>query len=135
MPWEGMTPHISGMLSSSLLLPRSRAGTSLSAQTRYAAGVREILECYFDKKPLRHEYQVVTNGMLCLSSALFIYCFRRFTFLRPLNENFIHSLFIYLFLLLLIVSFSCSCSLLGKLAGVGAHSYSEGNTTGGSTRQ
>jgi formate dehydrogenase len=50
MPWEGMTPHISG--------------TSLSAQTRYAAGVREILECYFDKKPLRNEYQVVTNGIV-----------------------------------------------------------------------
>ena len=33
MPHHGMTPHISG--------------TSLSAQTRYAAGVREILECYF----------------------------------------------------------------------------------------
>ena len=33
MPHHGMTPHISG--------------TSLSAQTRYAAGTREILECYF----------------------------------------------------------------------------------------
>ena len=33
MPHHGMTPHISG--------------TSLSAQTRYAAGMREILECYF----------------------------------------------------------------------------------------
>jgi formate dehydrogenase len=39
MPWEGMTPHISG--------------TSLSAQTRYAAGVREILENFFAKKPIR----------------------------------------------------------------------------------
>src|SRR6202167_412446 len=35
MPNHGMTPHISG--------------TSLSAQTRYAAGTREILECYFEK--------------------------------------------------------------------------------------
>merc|ERR1719463_803087 len=34
MPWQGMTPHTSG--------------TTLSAQTRYAAGVREILECMFD---------------------------------------------------------------------------------------
>ena len=33
MPHHGMTPHISG--------------TSLSAQARYAAGTREILECYF----------------------------------------------------------------------------------------
>jgi len=69
MPWEGMTPHISG--------------TSLSAQTRYAAGVREVLENYFAGKEIRKEYQVVTNG---------------------------------------------------KLAGVGKHSYSEGNMTTGSKR-
>ena len=43
--------------------------------------MREILECYFDKKPIRNEYLVVHNG---------------------------------------------------KLAGVGAHSYSEGNATKGS---
>ena len=67
MPYHGMTPHISG--------------TSLSAQTRYAAGVREILECYFANKPIRNEYLVVQDG---------------------------------------------------KLAGVGAHSYSAGNATGGS---
>lgn len=67
MPYHAMTPHISG--------------TSLSAQTRYAAGVREILECFFDGKPIRDEYLIVQNG---------------------------------------------------KLAGVGAHSYSEGNATGGS---
>jgi len=67
MPHHGMTPHISG--------------TSLSAQTRYAAGVREILECYFDKRPIRDEYLIVQGG---------------------------------------------------KLAGVGAHSYSAGNATGGS---
>ena len=34
MPHHGMTPHISG--------------SSLSAQARYAAGTREILECWFD---------------------------------------------------------------------------------------
>ena len=67
MPFHGMTPHISG--------------TSLSAQTRYAAGVREILENHMAGIPIRDEYQIVTNG---------------------------------------------------KLAGVGAHSYSEGNATGGS---
>jgi formate dehydrogenase len=67
MPWHGMTPHISG--------------TSLSAQARYAAGVREILECYFEGKPVREPYQIVTKG---------------------------------------------------KLAGAGAHAYSEGNTTKGS---
>ncbi len=45
-----MTPHISG--------------TSLSAQTRYAAGVREILECYFENRPIRNEYLIVQGGKL-----------------------------------------------------------------------
>lgn len=67
MPNHGMTPHISG--------------TSLSAQARYAAGTREILECYFENRPIRNEYLVVEGG---------------------------------------------------QLAGVGAHSYSKGNATGGS---
>ncbi|MEP7453952.1 NAD-dependent formate dehydrogenase [Phyllobacterium sp. SB3] len=67
MPHHGMTPHISG--------------TSLSAQTRYAAGTREILECWFEKRPIRDDYLIVDGG---------------------------------------------------KLAGVGARSYSAGNATGGS---
>jgi len=67
MPNHAMTPHISG--------------TSLSAQTRYCDGVREILECLFDGKPQRNEYLIMQGG---------------------------------------------------KLAGVGAHSYSDGNATGGS---
>ena len=67
MPNHGMTPHTSG--------------TSLAAQARYAAGVREILECWFDDKPIRDEYLIVEGG---------------------------------------------------KLAGTGAHSYSEGDATGGS---
>jgi len=67
MPHHGMTPHISG--------------TTLSAQARYAAGTREILECYFEKRPIRKEYLIVQDG---------------------------------------------------KLAGAGAHAYSEGNATGGS---
>merc|ERR1719319_1981773 len=67
MPNQAMTPHVSG--------------TTLSAQTRYANGAREILECYFEGKPIRKEYQIVMNG---------------------------------------------------KLAGAGAHAYSEGNATGGS---
>jgi formate dehydrogenase len=50
MKWHGMTPHTSG--------------TTLSAQTRYADGVREILENYFEGKELRDEYQIVTNGQL-----------------------------------------------------------------------
>jgi formate dehydrogenase len=67
MPNHGMTPHISG--------------SSLSAQARYAAGTREILECWFDERPIREEYLIVDAG---------------------------------------------------KLAGAGAHSYSEGNVTSGS---
>ncbi len=67
MPHHGMTPHISG--------------TSLSAQARYAAGVREILECFFDGRPIRDEYLIAKDG---------------------------------------------------HLAGAGAHSYSEGDATGGS---
>lgn len=67
MPHHGMTPHI--------------AGTSLPAQARYAAGVREILECWFAKKPIRNEYLIVDQG---------------------------------------------------KLVGMGLHSYSAGDTTGGS---
>ncbi len=67
MPHHGMTPHTSG--------------TSLSAQARYAAGTREILECCFDGRPIREEYLIVDGG---------------------------------------------------KLAGAGAHSYSEGDATGGS---
>jgi formate dehydrogenase len=67
MPNHGMTPHTSG--------------TSLSAQARYSAGVREILECWFDGRPIREEYLIVDGG---------------------------------------------------KLAGAGAHSYSEGDATGGS---
>jgi formate dehydrogenase len=67
MPHHGMTPHTSG--------------TSLSAQARYAAGTREILECFLDGRPIREEYLIVDGG---------------------------------------------------KLAGAGAHAYSEGNATGGS---
>jgi len=49
-PNQAMTPHISG--------------TSLSAQARYAAGTREILECYFENRPIRNEYLVVQGGQL-----------------------------------------------------------------------
>jgi formate dehydrogenase len=67
MPHHGMTPHVSG--------------TSLSAQARYAAGTREILECWLEGRPIREEYLIVDAG---------------------------------------------------ALAGAGAHSYSAGDTTGGS---
>ena len=50
MPNHGMTPHTSG--------------TSLSAQARYAAGTREILECYFNEQQIRKQYLIVQNGEL-----------------------------------------------------------------------
>jgi formate dehydrogenase len=55
MPHHGMTPHTSG--------------TSLSAQTRYAAGVREILECWFGERPIREEYLIVDGGQLAGAGA------------------------------------------------------------------
>jgi len=55
MPHQGMTPHTSG--------------SSLSAQTRYAAGVREILECWFDERPIREEYLIVDAGQLAGAGA------------------------------------------------------------------
>lgn len=55
MPHQGMTPHISG--------------TSLSAQARYAAGTREILECWFEQRPIREEYLIVDGGKLAGTGA------------------------------------------------------------------
>ena len=55
MPYHGMTPHVSG--------------TSLSAQARYAAGVREILECWFHGSPIREEYLIVDEGRLAGAGA------------------------------------------------------------------
>lgn len=55
MPHHGMTPHISG--------------SSLSAQARYAAGVREILECWFEGRPMREEYLIVDAGKLAGAGA------------------------------------------------------------------
>jgi len=55
MPHHGMTPHVSG--------------TSLSAQARYAAGVREILECWFEDRPIREEYLIVSGGELAGAGA------------------------------------------------------------------
>jgi formate dehydrogenase len=55
MPFNGMTPHISG--------------TSLSAQARYAAGTLEILESYFDGTRIRDEYLIVDGGKLAGTGA------------------------------------------------------------------
>jgi formate dehydrogenase len=50
MPHNAMTPHVSG--------------TTLSAQARYAAGTREILEDWFADRPIRAEYLIVSGGGL-----------------------------------------------------------------------
>jgi formate dehydrogenase len=55
MPHHGMTPHISG--------------SSLSAQTRYAAGTREVLECWFEGRPIRENYLIVDGGKLAGAGA------------------------------------------------------------------
>lgn len=55
MPHHGMTPHVSG--------------STLSAQARYAAGTREILENYFTGTPQREEYLIVDGGRLAGAGA------------------------------------------------------------------
>jgi formate dehydrogenase len=55
MPHHGMTPHISG--------------STLSAQARYAAGTREILESFFAGTPVRDEYLIVDGGKLAGAGA------------------------------------------------------------------
>jgi formate dehydrogenase len=55
MPHHGMTPHISG--------------ATLSAQARFAAGTREILESYFNGTPIRDEYLIVDGGKLAGTGA------------------------------------------------------------------
>jgi formate dehydrogenase len=49
MPFHGMKTHISC--------------TSLSAQARYAAATREILECFFESRPIRDEYFRALRGI------------------------------------------------------------------------
>jgi formate dehydrogenase len=55
MPHHGMTPHLSG--------------SSLSAQARYAAGTREILESWPAGRPIREEYLIVDGGALAGAGA------------------------------------------------------------------
>src|ERR1700730_5649793 len=50
MPNEGMTPHTSG--------------STLSAQARYSAGTREILECFYSERPIPEEYLIAQGGEL-----------------------------------------------------------------------
>lgn len=55
MPNNAMTPHMSG--------------STLSAQARYAAGTREILEDWFAGRPIREEYLIVDGGRLAGTGA------------------------------------------------------------------
>jgi formate dehydrogenase len=55
MPNNAMTPHISG--------------STLSAQARYAAGTREILEDWFAGRPIREQYLIVDGGRLAGTGA------------------------------------------------------------------
>ena len=55
MPQRVMTPHVSG--------------TTVSARARYAAGTREILECWFEGRPIRDEHLIVAGGKLAGTGA------------------------------------------------------------------
>ena len=48
MPNHAMTPHVSG--------------TTLQAQSRYAAGVRESLTNSIEDRPIRDDYVMVSGG-------------------------------------------------------------------------
>jgi formate dehydrogenase len=80
MPYHGMTPHISGIYICIYIYMYIYAyifiyiniyiciylytGTSLSAQARYAAGTREMLECFFENRPFKTEYVIAQGGKL-----------------------------------------------------------------------
>ena len=55
MPWNGMTPHISG--------------TTLSAQARYAAGTLDILQRFLEGRPIEEDYLIVEGGGLAGTGA------------------------------------------------------------------
>lgn len=55
MPNNAMTPHMSG--------------STLSAQARYAAGTREILEDFFAGRKIRDEYLIIDGGRLAGTGA------------------------------------------------------------------
>ncbi|HLR99472.1 MAG TPA: NAD(P)-dependent oxidoreductase, partial [Mycolicibacillus parakoreensis] len=55
MPHHAMTPHVSG--------------STLSAQARYAAGTREILEDWLAGRPICPEYLIVADGALAGTGA------------------------------------------------------------------
>ena len=72
MPHHGMTPHISG--------------SSLSAQARYAAGTREILESYFAEQADPHRISDRGQGQARRRRRAFLHRRRRHQGLRGSGE-------------------------------------------------
>ena len=61
------TRRLAGYAADTLVLPDTSvriAGSTLSAQARYAAGTREVLECWFDGVPIRRDFLIVDRGKL-----------------------------------------------------------------------
>jgi formate dehydrogenase len=61
------TGKLAGYAADTQLLPDAPAriaGSTLSAQARYAGGTREVLECWFDGVPIRHDYLIIDRGRL-----------------------------------------------------------------------
>ena len=59
--------QLAGYATDTLLLrdvPVRVAGSTLPAQARHAAGVREVLECWFDDVPIPGDYLIVDHGRL-----------------------------------------------------------------------
>jgi formate dehydrogenase len=65
------TGRLAGYAADGLLpgSPAQIAGATLSAQARYAAGIREVLECWFHSKPIRGDYLIVDRGKLAGAGA------------------------------------------------------------------
>jgi len=59
MPHHAMTPHVSG--------------TTLEAQRRYAEGIRDCLERFFDGRPIEREYLIVEGGKVVSPSYSYAY--------------------------------------------------------------
>ena len=56
------------------MLPLNPAGVAVSDAAildalTYAAGTREILECWFENRPIRNEYLIVKDGKLAGAGA------------------------------------------------------------------
>lgn len=67
-PQPAPRDHIWRNMSNHAMTPHT-SGTTLSAQARYAEGTREILECFFDGKPIQDEYLIVQDGVLAGTGA------------------------------------------------------------------